>query len=210
MPRSASRSKSISNISAGYPVRLATICTMAPARSPSTGTLGLAVGSAGTSTLAVRSGSGPHNSGCWTAIPSIATIESESPSTTRKVRDATSKDTCSNPLTRLSHCVNRSIEDRRLSPWLTLRNMARLSCEPNPAARRSAKSRSWRPPFDRLMVPNSGSGSFKLAMGGTTPYCKAFRTTASSTPAPMGWPVKPFVFAINTDSACAPNATRSA
>ena len=64
------------------------------------------------------------------------------------------------------------------------------------------------PPGDRRRSPRSGSGSLRLGTGGTFPVCSALSTTASSSPAPMAWPVKPLVLAMSTWLADAPKALR--
>src|SRR3989441_5821676 len=59
---------------------------------------------------------------------------------------------------------------------------------------------------------HSGSGSMKLAVGGSRPWCKAMTVaTASSAPAaPRAWPCMDLVELTASRSACAPNTSRMA
>ena len=86
-----------------------------------------------------------------------------------------------------------------------------LICEPKPGREaQRVLARRRRRPATALRSPSSGSGSLKFATGGTRPVSSALIATTSSMPAPIAWPVKPFVFAMTISSAAAPNAWRSA
>ena len=81
-------------------------------------------------------------------------------------------------------------------------------CEPNPAASRRAYSHRIRPALRQVERPELGIGLPVVGTGGTMPVSSAFTATTSSMPTPMGWPVKPFVLAMTTRSASAPNTRR--
>ena len=84
-----------------------------------------------------------------------------------------------------------------------------LTCEPKPAASRSAYCTGYAPPRERFSSPRSGSVSLKLGMGGTRPVSRLLTATTSSMPVPIAWPVNPLVLAITIPSAAEPKTERS-
>ena len=144
---------------------------------------------------------------------SALTVEAASvtcPSRARRLRFSTTRSTWEYPVTSFSQASRRGISRMRWSPFATPFHANKLSWDPNPAARRIAYSTGNSPPGDNRRLPRSGSGSLRLGIGGTRPYWSAFKHTASSSPAPMEWPVNPLVLVTMTSSAPAPKALRKA
>ncbi len=59
-----------------------------------------------------------------------------------------------------------------------------------------------------MSSPNEGSGSEKLAIGGSRPAASPRITIASSRPTPIGWPVYPFPLVIKILEAPSPKTVR--
>ncbi|MCA1819791.1 MAG: hypothetical protein LC620_07065, partial [Halobacteriales archaeon] len=85
----------------------------------------------------------------------------------RRVRFTSSVLAPGNPEASASHAEYR-FGSATCSPSLAASSKSAIAiCEPKPAARRTAYRTSYAPPLERLRSPSSGSGSRRLAMGGT-------------------------------------------
>ena len=229
MPRSASRSRSSSSMSTGYPVLSATMprifsCTCsslyAAATILSVSCSAVSAGCCGCEAACCRissgfstgmaSSSGSALAGSAGAIFSFSVSALSSEGTAFRVLCSTVSCTFLIPLISSSQALwvaSSAILSSQPS-ILSVRLMA--TWDPKPAAMRMAYLMGRLPPWDRSRSPSSGSGSRKLGIGGTF-WCSSMRMeAASSMPTAMGCPVYPLVFDMTSLLASSPKALRRA